>query len=99
MEITKSQKEGKIVLALNGRLDIRSAPKFLEALTCAFDEALHVELDFADLNHLSSSGLCVLLAGKRSAKEKNARMILVNVPEEVINVFEMTGFSRIIEIA
>jgi anti-anti-sigma factor len=98
MDITKTMAGGKIRFALAGRLDTATAPQLQEALIPAFDEAKHVELDFAGLEYVSSAGLRVLLLGEKTAKSKDAVMSLVSVSREIREVFEMTGFSDILKI-
>ena len=53
-------------------------------------------IDCAKLAYISSAGLRVLLAAQKKAKNS---MKLTNVCELVMEVFEMTGFADILEIA
>ena len=98
MTIDKKQENGKIILTLDGRLDTTTAPKLQEILIPTFDEVKEVELDFADLAYISSAGLRVLLMGEKTSKTKEAKMIIKNVSEEIMDVFEMTGFNDMLEI-
>jgi len=98
MNIDKKQENGKILLVLEGRLDTTTAPKLQEILIPTFDEAGDVTLDFAELAYISSAGLRVLLMGEKTAKTKDAKMIIKNVSEEIMDVFDMTGFSDMLEI-
>lgn len=98
MDITRTLAGGKIRFTLSGRLDTATSPRLQEALISAFDEAAHVELDFAGLEYVSSAGLRVLLLGEKTAKSKDAAMALTNVSQEIREVFEMTGFSDILKI-
>jgi len=98
MNINKTQNGEKTVLALSGRLDTTTAPKLQEVLIPEFDGAKCVELDFAELAYVSSAGLRVLLMGEKTAKAKGGKFRLVNVPEEIMEVFEMTGFADMLTI-
>jgi len=98
MNINKIYNNDKTTLALFGRLDTTTAPKLQDELLPEFDNAKHVELDFADLAYVSSAGLRVLLSGEKTAKGKGKKMTLVNVSQDVLEVFEMTGFSDILSI-
>ena len=98
MTIDKKQDNGKIILTMDGRLDTTTAPKLQEVLIPVFDDAKEVVLDFANLAYISSAGLRVLLMGEKTAKAKDAKMIIKNVSEEIMDVFEMTGFSDMLEI-
>ena len=98
MTINKTQTGDKITLSLSGRLDTTTAPQLQEVLIPAFDSAEHVELDFSGCAYVSSAGLRVLLMGAKTAKSKGNKQTLVNVSAEVMEVFEMTGFSGILTI-
>ena len=54
-------------------------------------------LDLKGLEYISSAGLRVLLSAQKRMK-KSGSMKLKNVCEEVMEVFEMTGFADILEI-
>ena len=98
MNINKTQSGEKTTLALSGRLDTTTAPKLQEALIPEFMTAKHVELDFAELVYVSSAGLRVLLMGEKAAKATGASMTLTGVSEEIMEVFEMTGFADMLTI-
>ena len=98
MTINKTLENGKLTLTLEGRLDTTTAPKLQEALIPAFDEAKEIALDFAGLAYVSSAGLRVLMTGQKTAKAKGASMTIRNVSQEIMEVFDMTGFADILTI-
>ena len=98
MTINKTQNGDKTTFALSGRLDTTTAPQLQEALIPEFDNAKHIELDFAELAYVSSAGLRVLLMGEKTAKAKDGKQTLVNVSAEIMEVFDMTGFTGILHI-
>jgi len=98
MTINKTQNDEKVTLTLSGRLDTTTAPKLQEVLIPEFDEVKQMELDFAELEYVSSAGLRVLLMGEKTAKTKDATMKLINVSHEIMEIFNMTGFSGILNI-
>jgi len=99
MIINRSQENGKLVFALDGRLDATTAPNLQVELMAALSEAKDVELDFTKIAYVSSAGLRVLLLGEKEAKAKGAAMVVRGVSEEVMEVFEMTGFDNVLTIA
>ena len=98
MTINKTQENGKLTIALEGRLDTSTSPKFQEALIPAIGESKEIRIDLTKLAYVSSAGLRVLLMGQKEAKAKSASMTLFNVSEEVMEVFDITGFSDILTI-
>ena len=98
MTITKTQENGKLILALEGRLDTITAPQLESLLIPAFDEVKEVRLDLSKIDYISSAGLCVLFTGQKTAKAKGVSMTLSGVSHEIMEVFQMTGFVDILTI-
>ena len=98
MEITKTQVGGTDVLVLKGRLDTVTAPKLEEALTEVMASANKIKLDFAGVDYVSSAGLRVLLKGQKNAQAAEKTMTLKNVSADVMEVFDITGFSGVLTI-
>ena len=96
MTITKTQDNETVTLALSGSLDTMTSPELFDALLPLFDGTDRVVLDFKEIRYISSAGLRVLLQGEKTAKSKGSAMMLQNVPNEVMEVFDMTGFSDIL---
>lgn len=95
MEIIKTKKETSLNIALQGRLDTTTAPQ-LEA-ELLLDGITELVLDFSELEYISSAGLRVLLSAQKVMSKQGA-MILRGVNEEIMEVFEITGFSDILTI-
>ena len=98
MTINKSQENSNIIFALDGRLDTTTSPKLQEVLIPAFDDAGKVVLDFKDLVYISSAGLRVLLMGQKTATTKSVDFAIKNVSEDIMEVFDMTGFTDMLNI-
>ncbi|MCL2013412.1 MAG: STAS domain-containing protein [Oscillospiraceae bacterium] len=96
MTINKIQKDGKTTFALSGRMDAAAAPELQEVLIAELENAKYVDLDFAGIAYISSAGLRTLLLGEKTAKGKGVQQTLVNVSEDIMEVFKMTGFSGIL---
>ena len=97
MTIEKKQ-EGKVLtVALQGRLDTTTAPDLEAELKNAYDTADQLKLDFAGLEYISSAGLRVLLSAHKVMSNKGG-MTISHVNEIVQEVFDVTGFSDILNI-
>ncbi len=99
MTIQKNKNGEMLMLKLEGRLDTTTAPQLQEVLLPAFEENFQVELDFSGLVYVSSAGLRVLLLGEKTAKGKGGVMSITHVSPEVMEVFDITGFTDILTIA
>ena len=98
MNITKAPDGKKLKLALEGRLDTTTAPELQDILIPAFAESNEIILDFSEIKYVSSAGLRVLLMAEKEATAKSASMTLCGVSDEVMEVFEMTGFADMLTI-
>lgn len=85
-------------LRLEGRLDTTSSPAAQEVLMKVAGEYAKITLDFADLSYVSSAGLRVILALQKQINRTGGSLTLINVSPAVMEVFEMIGFSGILNI-
>lgn len=95
IEIKKSVDE--LVLEITGRLDTITAPALDKTINENLGEIKSLILDFKHLEYISSAGLRVLLSTQKKLQQ-NGTMKLKNVREEVMEVFEITGFVDILTI-
>ena len=94
MNIQKTLSGAALTVALEGRLDTTTAPKLEEELR---DGITRLVFDVEKLEYISSAGLRVLLAMQKLMNQQG-EMVLQNVNEAVMKVFEVTGFSDILRI-
>ncbi len=99
MTIEQIFENESLTLALHGRLDTSTAPQLHEVLMAGFEKAKEIVLDFSNVEYVSSAGLRVLLIGQKTSKAKNISMCVRNVSEEIMEVFDMTGFTDILSFA
>ena len=97
MTIEIKKKAGEAVIELSGRLDTSTAPVLDKTLNEDISDNINLVLDLKDLEYISSAGLRVLLSAQKRM-QKCGSMKLINVCEEVMDVFEMTGFADILAI-
>ena len=97
LNINKKEDNGKLDIALEGRLDTTTAPDLEAVLKESLDGTSVLTLDFADLEYISSAGLRVLLYAQK-IMSKQGEMKLIHVNENVMEIFEVTGFSDILTV-
>ena len=95
IEIKRNAEE--VILQITGRLDTTTAPALDKAIAENINAIKNLVLDFKSLEYISSAGLRVLLAAQKKM-QKIGSMKVTGVCEEVMEVFEMTGFSDILTI-
>ena len=95
---TNIRHDGQLsVVELTGSINSGNAHEFEDALSGEPSSEEGVIIDAGGLEYISSAGLRVLLAAKKRCKGKTFRV--VNVNDEVMNVFDVTGFSEIMDIS
>lgn len=97
MTIKKNLVDTALTLELEGRLDTATAPVLEAELKESLYGVTELTLDMAKLTYLSSAGLRVLLSTQKQMN-KQGKMILKNVNEIIMEVFEVTGFADILTI-
>ena len=97
MTITNERNNDKLTIAIEGRLDTTTAPQLEQFLGKNTDGIADIVLNMEKLEYISSAGLRVLLAAHKKMS-KTGTLKLVNVCDEVMEVFDMTGFSDILDI-
>ena len=97
MTIEIKRNADKTVIELAGRLDTTTAPALDKTINEDIADTKNLVLDIKGLEYISSAGLRVLL-GAQKKMQKIGSMRVTNVCEEVMEVFEMTGFADILTI-
>ena len=97
MNIVKTQENDKLVVALEGRLDTVTAPQLEGELRSAVTGVSELIFDLDALDYVSSAGLRVLLSAQK-VMNKQGTMTIRNVKPEIMEIFEVTGFTDILNI-
>ena len=95
IEIKRNSEE--IILQIAGRLDTTTAPALDKTIGENINDIKSLILDFKKLEYISSAGLRVLLSAQKKMQHIGS-MKVTNVCEDVMEVFEMTGFADILVI-
>ena len=97
LNITKNANGAELVVSLEGRLDTTTAPQLESDIKSSVDGISDLILDFTNLEYISSAGLRVLLASHK-IMAKQGSMVVKNASEDVKEIFDVTGFSNILNI-
>ena len=93
MIINKTADGNKMTIALEGRLDTSTATE-LQELVAGLEGVTDLTFDLEKLMYISSAGLRVLMIAKKGIKEVS----IINVNEDIKEIFDITGFSTIFNI-
>ena len=97
LKIEKTAEQGKLTVALTGRLDTTTAPDLEKEIKASLDGVTLLTMDFEKLEYISSAGLRVLLSAQK-IMSKQGEMKLIHVNDTIMEIFEVTGFSDILTI-
>lgn len=97
MEIKKTTNNDEVTVSLTGRLDTVTAPQLEQEIKNSITGVTKLVLDFTELEYISSAGLRVLLMAQKTMN-KQGSMIIKNVNETIMEVFEITGFADVLTV-
>ncbi len=97
MEIIKNLNGDTLNVKIIGRLDTTTAPSLESELKTSLADVKKLVLDFESLEYVSSAGLRVILANQK-VMAKQGEMVITNVNETIMEVFDVTGFVDILTI-
>lgn len=98
MKVTKIVNDDNITLQVSERVDTTTAPQLQYEIDKVTDETNKLVLDFKELIYVSSAGLRVLLSAHKTMLKKEGSLVITNVSEDILEIFEVTGFSDILTI-
>lgn len=100
MEVKVTKNEAQVTISVSGRIDTTTAltlgEKFNKNLT---EDVKDFVLDLANCDYIASSGLRVILQAQKTMNSRQGSMVVKNVIGDVMEVFDMTGFSDILTFA
>jgi len=96
MELSAKKDGADLEIALVGRLDTQTAPQLEAELGQNLEGVERFVLDLTGIDYVSSAGLRAILAAQKTMNRNGGTMLLRGVCEDVMEVFDMTGFSDIL---
>ena len=97
MDIKMNSASETLTLEIKGRIDTKSAPQLEEIIGSSLDGVRLLVMDFEGVEYVSSAGLRVLLIAQK-AMNRQGDMKVRNVDPDIMEIFEVTGFSDILTI-
>ncbi|MBQ5952227.1 MAG: anti-sigma factor antagonist [Lachnospiraceae bacterium] len=94
--MTFTEENGRVKIALEGRIDSNNAPAVEKELMDALEgrRGAPVTLDAEKLTYISSAGLRVIL----HVKKLHPDLVITDVSPEVYEIFDMTGFTEMMTV-
>lgn len=98
MEIEQRELEGDVVvLALDGRLNMVAAPRLKAAVDASVQGGrARLVVDMSAVTFMDSSGLGVLIAGLKRARQGKGDLRIAGVSEQVATVLRLTNLDKVL---
>ena len=96
MEIKRTKNGNELTVMVSGKIDTGTAASFEAGVKPYLEGVTSLILDLDGVDYVSSAGLRALLSLQK-IMNKQGSMKLVNVSSLVSDVFEVTGFSDILQ--
>ena len=97
LNITQNVNGDELVLSLDGRVDMTTAPELEERLQSSLSDISVLKFDLEKLEYISDDGLNVFLFAQK-IMSRQGKMILMNITDEVRDIFDEAGISDILTI-
>lgn len=99
MKIEIENRNGKRALCVEGALKTADAETFREKLMTLVNSEQQIMVDMEKADFICSAVLRALLAAQMVVDEAEGKtMMITNVNDEIMDVFDMTGFANILTI-
>ncbi len=99
MELKTQYDSDILIVTPAGRIDGSNAFDFQTAIDSAMaDHNAAVIMDLSELTYISSAGLRVILLLAKKLKGQNSSLALCSLASSIMDVFEISGFGKIIPI-
>jgi anti-sigma B factor antagonist len=92
----RDERDGSCTFALDGELDLASAPALQETIerACEEDATSAITLDLSKLGFIDSTGLAAIVYVSRVCEQRGCELAMIRGPEAVQRVFDLTGLAE-----
>ena len=97
MEIKTNQEDGRLYIALSGRIDSNTTPELEKHIAGITEDVEELVLDLDGTTYISSAGLRLFLNARRIMKNQGA-MKVIHISDDIMDIFDMTGFTGLLNL-
>lgn len=97
MTIVKELNNKQLTIKLEGELNTTTAPLLEEVIKNDLNGINSLIFDLEKLEYLSSAGLRMILVAQK-IMEQQGKMVIRHVNKSILEIFDITGFSSILNI-
>jgi len=94
-----SRSDGRVLVAVDGELDLATAPELRDVLVALSEDGdKEVTLDLTGLEFIDSTGLSVLVMTFTRARAAGGSLVIRNPSQSVTRILEITGLVSVFTI-
>ncbi len=99
MDINFREKGKWLVMDISGHIKGGEVSQFRAATQkCIKEEKRFLVANLADVGFIDSSGVGMLITCHQDLKTSGGRLVLINLSDDIYDLFEMTSIDRLFEI-
>lgn len=100
MYIRSFLQDKQMTITLSGEIDHHEAKHAMKTITEKIDGYLPriCTLDFRDVSFMDSSGIAIVISGVRRMRQIGGKLVLQNVGDQPMKVFQAAGIDQIAEL-
>lgn len=80
-----------------GRIDVTSTPELEQEVNSEINDITYLTIDMSEVDYISSVGLRALLSFQKQLSSRG-EMKIANIKPEVLEIFKMVGFDKVLNI-
>lgn len=94
--MSQAGESAPLVVSLTGDVDLDRKPEIEHVLQAALDASAHVVIDLARVHFVDTTGISMLVAAKRDARQRGRTVDIINIDDWVRRVLELTGVPQLL---
>ena len=98
MATTFEQSGSILTVKPEGRIDTKTSPILESDIQKYIDSTDNMILDFTNVDYISSGGMRILLALHKKLNKKAGTLKVINVKDSILEIFNLVGFSNMVEV-
>lgn len=99
MNMDVQERNGAVVVALAGEIDLQHSPGVRRQLMELMFERRDVLVDLSAVSYMDSSGIASLVEAYQMARRNTTRFILVAVSQPVMRVLQLARLDKVFSLA
>ena len=98
MEHEISERDGAVVVAFTGDVDLQSSPEARQILLGCVSRDMPILVDLSNVNYIDSSGVASLVETLQTMRKSGGQLVLVSVSEAALRVLQLARLDKVFTI-